>query len=246
MKTTASLTREFRVRFAHIDGARVIFYPRYIEMVCDTFPEAPFPVSPFDLKIRFSKSNRLGDIVCMELTPTPGGWTVRGLMPDEHFSIAMSRTDEPAPAISSLSGCFETDPSTIAPWMCGPDGRLQLSRYFELVSLAVEQWFETALELPFRELHVVREYGIPTVQLCTRVSYCPSVGDTVSFRLRLETLGNSSLTLTWWLIGANDVWIETRQTLVFVELDDKRIRPAPFPSALRSRLAEALAASGHE
>ena len=44
--TVARVAREFRVRFAQVDSAQVIYYPRYFEIIADTFPEIRLDVTP--------------------------------------------------------------------------------------------------------------------------------------------------------------------------------------------------------
>jgi acyl-ACP thioesterase len=68
MAKISQIERNFRVRFAQIDGARVIFFPRYLEMIAETFPEVAINEFPFDLAIKFRQPNRLGDDIkmCLE------------------------------------------------------------------------------------------------------------------------------------------------------------------------------------
>lgn len=109
----------FVVRFAHIDGAAVVFYPRYVEMLGAVFPRLPLARPPFRLAFEFRKPNRLGDELELHCTAAggagpraaaggePGGpareadaripadgassWTVSGrLNGNEHFSAELS------------------------------------------------------------------------------------------------------------------------------------------------------------
>jgi acyl-CoA thioesterase FadM len=56
-------------------------------------------------------------------------------------------------------------------------------------------------------------------------------------------VGASAVQLTTWLAAAGNILLETRQVLVFVELDDKKIRTVRIPEALRERIRAQLAAS---
>jgi acyl-CoA thioesterase FadM len=49
--------------------------------------------------------------------------------------------------------------------------------------------------------------------------------------------------LTTWLAGAGNIMLETRQVLVFVELDDDKIKTVRIPDALRERIRAQLAAA---
>ena len=76
--TDSSIARKFRVRFSQIDAARVIYYPRYLEIIADRFPEAEMDEAPFDVAIRFLQPNRLGDEIQMHLQSGPDGWSASG------------------------------------------------------------------------------------------------------------------------------------------------------------------------
>ena len=242
--TDSSITRNFRVRFSQIDAARVIYYPRYLEIVADAFPEAKMDEAPFDVAIRFLQSNRLGDEIEMHLQNRPDGWSASGRMDVEHFSVALTRRsgDERAQPYASELASFETEAHMLRDWMCGPTGHLHLSRYYELISDAIERWFESSVGMTFKELHFAREFGIPTVQMDTRCNSLPQRGETVTMGLRPVSVGASAVQLTTWLAGAGNIMLETSQVLVFVELDDDKIKTVRIPDALRARIRAQLAA----
>ena len=242
--TGLPITRDFRVRFSQVDAARVIYYPRYLEIIADTFPEAAMDKAPFDLAIRFLQSNRLGDIIRMHLQNGPDGWSVSGKMRGEHFSVALTRRpeEESARPWNSELASFETENFILRDWMCGPAGSLHLSRYYELISDAIERWFESSLGMTFSELHGIRELGIPTVQMDTCCHSLPKNGEIVAMGLRPLSVGASAVQLTSWLTSAGNILLETRQVIVFVELDDKKIRTVRIPDELRERMREQLAA----
>jgi acyl-CoA thioesterase FadM len=125
--------------------------------------------------------------------------------------------------------------------MCGPSGGLHISRYYELISHTVEHWFESTLEMSFNELHVVRNLGIPTVQMETRCSAFPRSGDTISMALRPISVGSSAVQLRTWLASSGKILLETRQVIVFVELNDEKIRTVRIPDMLKQRMSSQLA-----
>ena len=248
MAKETQIVREFRVRFAQIDGARVIYYPRYLELIADTFPEVSLDAAPFDLAIRFARPNRLGDDIQMRLAQTAGAWSVSGTMDDEHFSVGLTACAERPElgASEEAPASFETAEFDIRDWMCGPSGRLHLSRYYELISHTVEQWFDSSLGLTFSELHVAKDIGIPTVQMDTRCQSLPASGETVRMGLRPLSVGASAVHLKTWLSSAGKVLLETVQVIVFVNLGDKKITSIRIPDTLRNRLVEQVAATQSE
>ena len=243
MARASQIERNFRVRFAQIDGARVIFFPRYLEMIAEIFPEVAIQEFPFDLAIRFLQPNRLGDDIKMCLEQSADAWAVSGGMESECFSVALSGRDknaEPEQYQGELAS-FETGKFTIQDWMCGPSGLLHLSRYYELVNHTVERWFDASLGMTFSDLHIARNLGVPTVQLDTRCQRLPASGDMVIIGLQPLSIGASAVQLMTRLASAGETWLETRQVIVFVELSDKKIQSIQIPEALRVRMVEQLA-----
>ena len=238
------IVRSFRVRFAQVDGAHVIYYPRYLEMIADTFPEAALNRVPYDLSIRFLGSNRLGDNIRMIFEPNETGWSVSGSMKRESFSVVLTEksADRPMEPYQSELASFETEQFTIRDWMCGPGGKLHLSRYYELISHAVEQWFEASLGMSFQELNVAENLGIPTVQLETKCTAFPRSGDPVSVALRPISVGESAAQLMTWLTGSGGVLLETRQVIVFADLSDRKIQSVRIPETLKCNMRSQLAA----
>ena len=240
------ISREFRVRFAQIDSAHVIFYPRYLEMIADTFPEARMDHTPFNMAIRFLQSNRLGDDLNMHLDIDDEGWTATGEMQRQQFVVVMSNGTADAPAKMPSATPFVGPERLIGDWQCDPQGRLHLSRYYELISETVEQWFESSLGMSFNELHIQRSLGIPTVQFDTAVQALPCSGEPISFRLAPLSVGHTAVQLLHSLERAGEVLAQTRQVIVFVELNDDKISPVQVPGTIRQSLEAQLAGGGSE
>lgn len=91
--------------------------------------------------------------------------------------------------------------------------------------------------MSFRELHVDRCLGIPTVQLNTRCTELPRAGDAVSMHLQPESVGNSSVQFTSYLAKGSSVLLATRQVLVFVGFVDDKIAKVRIPEAVREKIA---------
>ena len=146
---------------------------------------------------------------------------------------------EPCP--SEIASCG-SEQFSIRDWMCGAGGKLHLSRYYELISHAVEQWFEASLGMSFQELHVAENLGIPTVQLETKCTAFPRSGDPVSVALRPISVGESAAQLMTWLTGSGGVLLETRQVIVFADLSDRKIQSVSIPEMLKRNMRSQLAA----
>lgn len=238
------------VRFSHVDAAGIVFYPRYVEMFADAFPELAPLRPPFDLRMEFRKPTPLGEVLALAVASNDcgDGWRLSGASAgNEQFTMALASRAGPVPRIPEHElrlPAFRADGIRIHDWAAGPDGFLQLSRYYEFVNAAVEQWFEKSLGLPFRTLHTVKREGIPTVSLDTRCLRLPGIGADVDVRIRPVRVGSRSLTFDSWLTEAGECLIKTTQVIVYIKLEDEGFKSIALPHALRGSLARQLAEPG--
>lgn len=118
---------------------------------------------------------------------------------------------------------------------CDPAGIVFYPRYFELLNAVVEEWFEDALGVSFAELHGPRNAGIPTVKLDSEFKGASRLGEVLSVRYGIASLGGASLTARFGFYGPDgDVRVSGTQVLVHVDLDGPK--PTPWPDDLRAGL----------
>ncbi|UWQ22678.1 thioesterase family protein [Jannaschia sp. W003] len=118
---------------------------------------------------------------------------------------------------------------------CDPAGIVFFPRAFEIANDLVERFFAEALDWPFEDL--LRDAGVPTAEIATRFRAPSRHGDVLRLRLALTKLGRTSLAYRLDAqCGGEPRW-ETRATLVHVGAGG---RPAPWPDAVRLRLADHL------
>ena len=119
---------------------------------------------------------------------------------------------------------------------CDPAGIVFYPQYFVLMNELVEDWFDDGLGHPFSTFHGAERLGLPMAHLeCD--FFAPSrVGDRLKFRLEVEKIGNSSMTLA--VTASHGGIVRIRARLVVV-LDVDRHRQA---GADRGRVARALRA----
>ena len=178
------MERSLTIRFSHIDGASIVFYPRYLEMLGELVPELPFANTPFAMQTDFFRPNYLSDELGVEYenSTSHDEWRFVGRMNGkEHFSIKALPLDKvlDASAHRPNKPAFQSDVMSLAPWTTDCTGHLQVSRFFELLNAAVEQWFPRALDMSFQELHTERGGGIPTVVMRTRCRELPRAGEEI-------------------------------------------------------------------
>lgn len=234
----AAMEQSVIIRFSHIDIAGIVFYPRYFEILSELFPNLPFEKPPFAMQTDFLKPNTLGDE--LRVTFDKDNWSFTGRMNGAtHFTINSLAEVEPVLGSSSHRPdlpAFQSDPMKISPWASDCTGRLQLSRFFELLNFAVEQWFARSLDMPFRELHAERGWGTPTVVLRTRCRELPRAGETVNIWIRPTKIGRKSLRYTCWLVRDSECLLENEQTIVFINVHEGKFETILIPDELRARL----------
>jgi 4-hydroxybenzoyl-CoA thioesterase len=243
------MERTVSIRFSHIDDAGIVFYPRYFEILSELFADLPFTKVPFAMQTEFLKSNCLGDQlnITYENDPSSGDWAFTGRMGDaKHFLIASLPRDESeldASAHRPDRPGFQSDAMMIGPWASDCSGYLQVSRYYELLNAAVEQWFPGTLATTFKEFHVAKGYGMPTVVLRTRCRELPRAGESVTIWVRPTEIGKKSLKYTTWLVQGDECLLETEQIIVFIKRKGREFRTMPIPDEIRERLQEQYVAA---
>ena len=119
---------------------------------------------------------------------------------------------------------------------CDPAGIVFYPRYFEMFNNLVEDWCAQGLGTGFRELHLERGLGLPTVHVETSFIAASELGDRLRAELRVEKIGGASVTVGIRLLGpAGEERVRASLVLVMMQLKERRAVPIPEP--LRSRIA---------
>ncbi|MDR6263463.1 MULTISPECIES: thioesterase family protein [Rhodobacterales] len=116
---------------------------------------------------------------------------------------------------------------------CDPAGIVFYPRYFEMLNLTVEHFFEQKIGLSFNSLPKELNVSVPTVHLETdfvKVSY---LEDRLDFQLRIERIGRSSLNLSVISLCNGEERLKAAITLVCVNFTSKHA--VPWPDLLRSK-----------
>ena len=241
-RATAPAVRRVTIRFPQCDPAGIVFYPRYFEMLLRHFPDAPLAETPLAVSTRFLRPNRLGDTI--ELAFSGGeDWSCVGRM-DGDTCFSMAPMQEAGPLADDAhrpdDNAFRTSDEILGDWALDRTGRLHLSRYFEFVNMAIEEWLADTLEIPFHELHVGRAVGIPTVSFDTVVRERPEGGATVSTWIRPTRLGTKSMTFKSWFVADGRSVIENEQVVVFVEMQEQGFESIEIPDDIAEAFSHQL------
>lgn len=108
-------------------------------------------------------------------------------------------------------------------------------RYYEMLNEVVERWLEERLGTSFRDLHLAQKIGLPARSIAVEFLKASRLGDRLTFGLKVEKAGRSSLTLDVVCSCADEVRMTAKMTLVCVSLAP--LGAIPIPAALRERMA---------
>jgi 4-hydroxybenzoyl-CoA thioesterase len=118
---------------------------------------------------------------------------------------------------------------------CDPAGIVFYPRYFEMTNSVVENFFADEAGHSFARM-MAEGQGVPTARLETNFHAPSRLGDRLDFTLQVTRIGGASLGFTLTARCAQELRITADLTLVWVQSG----RPAPWPEALRHRLAAHL------
>ena len=114
---------------------------------------------------------------------------------------------------------------------CDPAGIVFYPRYFEIINDCVEAFFDEGLAWPFETL--LKDGGVPTVQISTEFKAPNRHGDWLVLELRVAKLGRTSMSLEIAASTEGEARFEVKQALVCV---DKAGKPSVWPEAIRDVL----------
>lgn len=117
---------------------------------------------------------------------------------------------------------------------CDPAGIVFYPRYFELINSVVEDWFEEVVHHDFNRLHVESGTGVPTAAIDTEFHAPSRLGELLTFELRVQAIGRSSLTLQISAYCNEQKRLTSSSTLVFMDLSSGK--PMPWTEAIRQRI----------
>lgn len=124
---------------------------------------------------------------------------------------------------------------------CDVAGIVFYPRYVEMVNDVIERWFAEGLRCPFRDLHLQRGLGIPTVRLEVDYRAPSSLGDVLTYSLTVRELRTRAFSVK--IVGkvGETECIVSKSTLVFVKSGsafkgEDEMKATPIPDDIRQRM----------
>jgi 4-hydroxybenzoyl-CoA thioesterase len=110
---------------------------------------------------------------------------------------------------------------------CDPAGIVFYPHYFVLLNGLVEDWFTHALGVNYAHMISVRRIGGPMLSIKCDFSAPSRMGETVTFTLRLERIGNSSFTVATQVLMDEELRLSAQLTLCINSFETGRAVPIP-------------------
>jgi len=110
---------------------------------------------------------------------------------------------------------------------CDPAGIVYFPQYLVLFNGLVEDWFTDGLGISYAQMLGPRRIGLPIVKLHCEFSAISRMGDDVQFKLKVERLGNASMTLALDCWAGSEQRVRSQQVLVFTDLNTHRAIAVP-------------------
>jgi 4-hydroxybenzoyl-CoA thioesterase len=117
---------------------------------------------------------------------------------------------------------------------CDPAGIVFYPQYFIMFNGLIEDWFNLGLGLNYATYITEHRLGFPIVSLNCQFESPSKIGEVITFALRLEQLGRSSLKLAVECACKGQLRLRADKVLVAMDLD--RGRAVPLPEDLRNLL----------
>lgn len=117
---------------------------------------------------------------------------------------------------------------------CDPARIVFFPRYFELLNAVVEEWFDLGLGISFKQLHIDREEGIPSIKLEAEFMAPSRLGDEVDFALEVVRMGNSSAEFLVTATCDGELRLQIRQTVVHIT--NATGKSVPWPDDMRQQM----------
>ncbi len=114
---------------------------------------------------------------------------------------------------------------------CDPAGIVFFPRYYEMVSSVCEHFYRDIAGRSYAQMMAAKQ-GVPTVQIETDFHAPARLGETLDFRLQVERLGRSSITVLITAWGGHNR-LTVRMTQAFVQ----GLKAVSWPPEMRSRIA---------
>jgi len=123
---------------------------------------------------------------------------------------------------------------------CDPAGIVFYPRYFEMLNLTVESFFERPLGYSFNRLHKELSVTVPTVCIETDFFNASYLEDKLQFQMTLDAIGRSSLALQIDCKCHDEDRLRALITLVCIDFHKKKA--TPWPDVIREKIELILAA----
>lgn len=127
---------------------------------------------------------------------------------------------------------------------CDPAGIVFYPRYYEMLNLTVERFFERQIGYSFNRLHTELEVTVPTVRIETDFLEASYLEDKLRFQMTLDRVGRSSL--GFQIVCKCDEETRLRALITLVCIDFHKKKATGWPDVIRDKIVAILEADAPE
>lgn len=121
---------------------------------------------------------------------------------------------------------------------CDPAGIVFYPRYYEMLNLTVERFFERQLGHSFNRLHTDLHVTVPTVRIETDFLEASYLEDRLQFQMTLDRIGRSSLAFQILCKCREEERLRAIVTLVCIDFSKKKA--VSWPDVIRTQVEAIL------
>jgi len=110
---------------------------------------------------------------------------------------------------------------------CDPASIVYFPQYLVMTNALVEDWFNDALGIDYAAMISAHRVGLPIIKLNCEFSRPSRMGETVTFTLAVDSVGQRSIRIDIVCHCDGEVRFRAKQVLVTTSLDDGRLIDIP-------------------
>lgn len=117
---------------------------------------------------------------------------------------------------------------------CDPAGIVFYPRFFEMINLTIERWFDKAIGYSFAQMHVADQTAVPTASVEATFNAPGKLGEEWQWHLTVERVGRTSVKVRVW--GTHDAQTKVESTMTLVHITKSTGRPIEWSSELKDKM----------
>lgn len=117
---------------------------------------------------------------------------------------------------------------------CDPAGIVFYPRFFEMINLTIERWFDKAIGYSFAQMHVADQTAVPTASVEATFNAPGKLGEEWQWHLAVVRVGRTSVKVRVW--GTHNAQTKVESTMTLVHITKSTGRPIAWSQELKDKM----------